>query len=62
MGQAAVTSAPVAEMLFAGVAFALAVMVLASARNLSRHAGFLLLTLALVSVLLMTLRHHGLLP
>jgi hypothetical protein len=57
-----VTSEPVAEILVAAPAFALAVVVLASARTLSRGAGFLLLTLALVSALLMTLRHHGLLP
>ena len=55
------TSAPVAEVLVAGAAFALAVVVLASAQKLSRRAGFLLLTLALVSTLLMALRHHGLL-
>jgi len=62
VAQAGMTSALVAEMLVAGVALALAVVVLASARSLSRRAGFLLLILALASTLLMALRHHGLLP
>ena len=53
---------PVPEMLVFVVSLVLAVTVMAFARSLSRRVGFLLLSLALVSVLLLSLHRGGLLP